>query len=74
MDIWMIWVMDAADNDYVWLAAARDENLVENQNDEWESLLSSFEQEYGARYVRVTKGKVDLAKVFTAFEPVDVSV
>lgn len=72
MDIYVIWAIVPDQPDAPWVVGAWDaESRAENE-DGWLEDLAKAEEEYGARFIRVTRSKVDYDKVVAAFAPVDV--
>ncbi|QIG57800.1 hypothetical protein SEA_PAULODIABOLI_65 [Microbacterium phage PauloDiaboli] len=72
MDIFIIWAIVPDQPQAPWAVAVWDDESVAENEDGWLEALAKAEEEYGGRYVRVTKTSVNYDAVISAFEPVNI--
>jgi hypothetical protein len=68
----MIWAIVPDQPEAPWLITAWDSESIAGNEDGWLEELAKAEEEYGGRYVRVTKTAVNYDAVVESFQPVEV--
>lgn len=71
MKVWLIWAREGVMG-HVWVVDAWDDETVAENNDGFQQKIAEARRDNGTDNVVVTVTNVDIDKVYSAYEPVEV--